>query len=184
MKVPANLIRILAVVVTMMSSHSIAQCSNLLDYSVRRLASNEVDHLCEVYRDKVVMIVNTASMCGFTPQFEGLEALYAKYKNQGFAVIGFPSPDFGGQEYASEKESADFCRLTYGVKFPMYATTHARKGLAAPLFKGLAEAAGGKYPKWNFHKYIVGRDGQLIDYFSSFTAPNSKRIQNTIENAL
>ena len=109
----------------------------LLDHSVRQLAGERVDRLCEVYQGQVVMIVNTASKCGFTPQFEGLEALYRKYKDQGFAVLGFPSKDFGNQEYGTEEEAADFCRLTYGVQFPMYATTHAKKGKADPLLKDL-----------------------------------------------
>ena len=130
------------------------------------------------------MIVNTASKCGFAPQFDGLEALYRQYKDQGFAVIGFPSADFGGQEYASEAEAADFCRLTYGVQFPMYATTHAKKGKADPLFTGLAEAAKGDYPSWNFHKYVLDRNGQLVGSFGSFTGPSSAKIQTVIEAAL
>ncbi len=180
----SNFINVIIVVMTMTSLKAIAGCSPLLDHSVRRLAENQIDRLCEVYKDQVVMIVNTASMCGFTSQFEGLEALYSQYKDQGFTVLGFPSADFGNQEYAKEEDSAEFCRLTYGVQFPMYATTHAKKGKAGPLFRALAEAAGGRYPKWNFHKYIIGRNGELISSFSSFTGPNSRRIQNTIEAAL
>ena len=177
-----NLCLIVVISVTTLKAN--ANCAPLLDHSVRQLAGEQIDRLCEVYQGQVVMIVNTASKCGFTPQFEGLEALYKKYKDQGFAVLGFPSKDFGNQEYGTEEEAADFCRLTYGVQFPMYATTHAKKGKAAPLFRGLAEAADGDYPSWNFHKYIIGRDGQLVGSFGSFTGPSSRRIARVIEDVL
>jgi glutathione peroxidase len=171
--------------VTLMNSPTTeAACPALLDHSVRKLAGDQVDRLCDVYQGQVVMVVNTASKCGFTPQFEGLEALYQKYRDRGFAVLGFPSQDFGGQEFASEDQAAEFCTLTYGVKFPMYATTHAKKGKADPLFDGLAQAANGDYPSWNFHKYIIDRNGQLVGSFGSFTGPSSGRIQRVIENAL
>ncbi len=176
----------LAMVILMTSNAPKAEaaCASLLDHSVRHLAGEQVDRLCDTYQGQVVMIVNTASKCGFTPQFDGLEALYRKYKDQGFAVLGFPSQDFGGQEFADEAEAADFCRLTYGVQFPMYATTHAKKGKAHPLFQGLAEAAGGDYPSWNFHKYIINRNGELVGSFGSFTGPSSNRIARVIEDAL
>lgn len=174
----------LAMVILMTTTQAQAQCASLLDHSVRQLAGEQIDRLCDTYQGQVVMVVNTASKCGFTPQFDGLEALYRKYKDRGFAVLGFPSADFGGQEFASEAESADFCRLTYGVQFPMYATTHAKKGKADPLFTGLAEAAGGDYPSWNFHKYIIDRNGKLVGSFGSFTGPTSSRIERVIEDAL
>ena len=117
-------IQCLSVVIGMTTLKANATCAPLLDHSVRQLAGEQVDRLCEVYQGQVVLIVNTASKCGFTPQFDGLEALYRKYQDQGFTVLGFPSKDFGNQEYGSEEEAADFCRLTYGVQFPMYATTH------------------------------------------------------------
>lgn len=174
----------MVILMTAQTPEAEANCPALLDHSVRHLAGDQVDRLCETYQGQVVMIVNTASKCGFTPQFDGLEALYRKYKDQGFAVLGFPSQDFGGQEYADEAEAAEFCRLTYGVQFPMYATTHAKKGKADPLFEGLAEAAGGDYPSWNFHKYIVDRNGKLVGSFGSFTGPSSSRITRVIEDAL
>ena len=171
--------------VTFMSSTTAnAACPDLLDHSVRRLAGEQVDRLCEVYQGQVVMVVNTASKCGFTSQFEGLEALYQKYRDRGFSVIGFPSQDFGGQEFASEADAQEFCTSTYGVKFPMYATTHAKKGKADPLFEGLANAADGDYPSWNFHKYIIDRNGQLVGSYGSFTGPSSGRIRRVIESAL
>lgn len=175
----------LAMVITMTTSTASGNsCAPLLDHFVRHLAGEQVDHLCQTYQGQVVMIVNTASKCGFTPQFDGLEGLYRKYKDQGFVVLGFPSKDFGNQEFADETQSAEFCRLTYGVQFPMYATTSAKKGLADPLFQGLAEAAGGDYPSWNFHKYILNRQGELVGSFGSFTGPSSTRIARVIEAAL
>ena len=184
MNLRKNILQSVSVVISMTILKANATCAPLLDRSVRRLAGDQVDRLCEVYQGQVLMIVNTASKCGFTPQFDGLEALYQKYKDRGFAVLGFPSKDFGNQEYGTEQETADFCRLTYGVQFPMYATTSAKKGKANPLFKGLAEAADGDFPSWNFHKYIIDRNGNLIGSFGSFTGPSSKRLARVIEGAL
>lgn len=160
-----------------------ADTGSLLDHDVRLLGSDDVVNLQEAYAGKVVLIVNTASKCAFTDQYEGLEALYAKYRERGLVVLGFPSNDFGGQEPGSEAQIKDFCRLTYSVKFPMFAKTTVKKGKADPLFTGLAEAAG-RYPKWNFHKYLVGRDGRLVDNYLSFTAPDSGRLTNAIEALL
>jgi len=156
---------------------------HLLDHEVRRLNDSELVNLKDAYAGKVVLVVNTASKCAFTDQYEGLEALYARYRSQGLVVLGFPSNDFGNQEPGGEKQIQDFCRLTYGVKFPMFAKTTVRKGSADPLFEGLAQAAG-RYPKWNFHKYLVDRQGRLIDDFLSFTSPDSGRLISAIEKAL
>ena len=158
-------------------------CPETLNVEVRELAGNATVNLCEKYRGKVVLVVNTASKCGFTPQYDGLEALYSEYRDRGLVVLGFPSNDFGGQEPGSEKQVQEFCRLTYGVKFPMFAKTSVRKGKADPLFRGLAETAG-RYPKWNFHKYLIGRDGQLVDDYLSFTSPQSETIVGAIEELL
>lgn len=155
----------------------------LLDHEVRRLGSDEVVNLKNAYAGKVVLIVNTASKCAFTGQYEGLEALYAKYQDRGFVVLGFPSNDFGNQEPGTEQQIQDFCRLTYSVKFPMFAKTQVRKGKADPLFTGLAEAAG-RYPKWNFHKYLLDREGRLVDDYLSFTSPQSRTIVGAIEELL
>ena len=184
MNLRKNILQSVVVVISMTILKANATCAPLLNHSVRQLAGDQVDRLCEIYKGQVVMIVNTASKCGFTPQFDGLETLYRKYKDRGFTVLGFPSKDFGNQEYGTEQETADFCRLTYGVQFPMYATTNAKKGKANPLFKGLAEAADGDYPSWNFHKYILDRNGNLIGSFGSFTGPSSKRLARVIEGAL
>lgn len=159
-------------------------CPPALDFTVRALDEDRKVNLCEEYKGKLVMIVNTASKCGFTPQFEGLEALHEKYKDKGFVVLGFPSNDFANQDPGSEKQVAEFCRLTYGVKFPMFEKTHAAKSNASPIYKKLAELSGGKYPKWNFYKYVISPEGELIGSYSSFTKPNAKRLVKLIESNL
>jgi glutathione peroxidase len=157
--------------------------NDLLNHEVRRLGSDERVNLRQAYAGKVVLIVNTASKCAFTGQYEGLEALYANYRERGLVVLGFPSNDFGGQEPGTEQQIQDFCRLTYSVKFPMFAKTQVRKGQADPLFEGLAQAAG-RYPKWNFHKYLLDREGRLVDDFLSWTSPQSSTVIDAIEKAL
>jgi len=156
---------------------------HLLDHEVRRLNSDEVVNLKDAYAGKVVLVVNTASKCAFTDQYEGLEALYARYRDRGLVVLGFPSNDFAGQEPGSEQQIQDFCRLTYSVKFPMFAKTSVKKGKADALFDGLASAAG-RYPKWNFHKYLIDREGRMVDDFLSVTSPQSDRLIEAIERIL
>jgi glutathione peroxidase len=158
-------------------------CPPLLDLSVRRLASDEKINLCEAYRGKVILIVNTASKCGFTPQYDGLEALYRKYKDRGLVVLGFPSNDFMKQEPGTEQEIQSFCRLTYSVEFPMFEKVSVTKGTATPLFERLA-AAGAPYPKWNFYKYLIDREGNYVDYFASITSPESDKVVKAIERLL
>lgn len=155
-------------------------CPAALNFSLRALNSEEQINLCETYRDKVVLIVNTASKCGFTPQFEGLEKLYQNYKERGLVVLGFPSNDFGGQDPGSEQAVKEFCRLTYDVQFPMFEKTHAAKDEASPLYKMLGEMAG-EYPKWNFHKYLLNTQGELIGSFSSFVKPQDPELLKLIE---
>lgn len=157
--------------------------NGLLDVEVRTLNGKDSLNLAEAYEGKVVLIVNTASKCAFTSQYEGLEELYATYKDRGFVVLGFPSNDFANQEPGTEAEIKEFCRLTYGVQFPMFAKTNVRKKYADPLFTKLGEAAG-EYPKWNFHKYLLDRDGKLVASFSSFTGPKSGRLVKKIESLL
>lgn len=158
-------------------------CSSLLDLDVRRLAGEEVVNLCAAYQGKVILVVNTASKCGFTPQYDGLEALYRKYQDQGLVILGFPSNDFAGQEPGSEQEIQTFCRLTYAVEFPMFEKVSVKKGKAAPLFERLA-AAGAPYPKWNFYKYLIDRQGKLVDYYVSTTSPTGGKIEKAIEKLL
>jgi glutathione peroxidase len=158
-------------------------CSDQKVYEKRRLAGDQTDNLCEVYKGKVVLVVNTASKCAFTPQYDGLEKLYRDYSEKGFVVIGFPSNDFGNQEPGTEKNIQDFCRLTYGVEFPMYTKTVVKGEQADPFYKALA-AASGQAPKWNFHKYLLSRDGRLVGSFSSFVKPQSDELVRAIEAAL
>jgi glutathione peroxidase len=158
-------------------------CPSLLDVEVRRLAGDEVVNLCEAYQGKVLLVVNTASKCGFTSQYDGLEALYRKYKDRGLVVLGFPSNDFANQEPGSEEEIEKFCRLTYSVEFPMFEKVSVKKGVAAPLFQRLADA-GAPYPKWNFYKYLIDRNGNLVDHYVSFTKPEDRKVVKAIEKLL
>ena len=176
--------RLIAILLLCMAAYSAYACqSELLDHTVRRLASSESINLCHEYSGKVLLVVNTASKCGNTPQYEGLEKLQREYAEQGLVVLGFPSNDFFGQEPGTEEEIQDFCRLTYNVQFPMFEKIHVKEKKAHPLYARLAQSAG-NYPKWNFHKYLIGRDGNLIAQFSPRTKPYDKRIITNIENAL
>ena len=158
-----------------------ANCPALLQQQFLRLQDEKPQSLCQ-YSGKVVVVVNTASFCGFTSQYEGLEALYAKYKDQGLVVLGFPSNDFS-QETGSNKEIADFCANTFGVKFPMFAKTTVSGKDANPFFKQLS-AKTGTPPRWNFYKYVIGRDGQSVASFNSMAAPNSRQFVKEIEKQL
>lgn len=160
-----------------------AGAGGLLDRSFRPLAGKEAVNLGKTYAGDVVLIVNTASKCGFTPQFEALEGLQSKYSRQGFAVLGFPSGDFKSQEFEDEKKIQEFCTLTYGVKFPMFQKVHVVGDEATPLYKDLASVSG-QAPKWNFHKYLIGRDGKLIGNYDSKTTPNDPALVKAIEAAL
>ncbi|WP_386065189.1 glutathione peroxidase [Tahibacter sp. UC22_41] len=159
-------------------------CSDLLNSEYRPLAGKDKVSLCGKYDGQVLLIVNTASKCGFTPQYEGLEQLHAKYAGQGFAVLGFPSNDFKQQEPGSEKEIQEFCTLTYGVKFPMFEKVHVTKEEATPLYVRLADASGGRYPTWNFYKYLIGRDGKVIADFPSKVKPDDAELVAAIEKAI
>ena len=158
-----------------------AACPATLQHTYLRLQDEKPQSLCQ-YAGKVVLVVNTASYCGFTGQYKGLEELYSRYKDKGLVVLGFPSNDFA-QEKSSNKEIADFCENTFGVKFPMFAKTAVRGADASPLYKQLAQLSG-TAPKWNFHKYLLGRDGRLVDNYSSMTAPDSKSLVRAIEQQL
>lgn len=160
-----------------------AACPALLDHSFRPLAQKESVRLCDRFAGQVILVVNTASKCGFTPQYEGLEALHQRYGEQGFAVVGFPSNDFGEQEPGNEAEIAEFCTLTYGVRFPMFEKTVVRGSEAHPFYRALAGAGGGE-PRWNFHKYLIGRDGQVIAGYGSRVKPDAEELVEAIETAL
>ena len=157
-------------------------CSPLLSHTFPRLQDEAPQNLCQ-YQGKVILAVNTASFCGFTSQYEGLEKLYAKYKDRGLVVLGFPSNDFGQQEPGSNKDIADFCKNTYDVKFPMFAKSSVSGSNPNPLFKMLI-AKTGTTPKWNFYKYLIDRNGNAVDAFSSMTKPTSSSITSQIEKLL
>jgi glutathione peroxidase len=156
---------------------------SLLDHDYRRLAGTEQVNLQSTFGGQVLLVVNTASKCGFTPQYEGLEALHSQYAAQGFAVLGFPSNDFMGQEPGTEAEIQEFCTLTYGVKFPMFEKVVVKGEGATPLYRQLA-AATGEEPGWNFHKYLVDRSGHVVASFGSRTKPDDPALIAAIEKAL
>jgi glutathione peroxidase len=153
-----------------------------LDIEMPTLLGQSIN-LKEAYLGKVILIVNTASECGFTSQYEGLQEIYTRYKDRGFVVLGFPSNDFGNQEPGSAKEIANFCRVNYGVEFPMFAKIHVKGEKASPLYKWLSEASGST-PKWNFHKYLIDREGRMVDYYTSLTTPTSSKLTKVIEGLL
>ena len=159
-----------------------ADCPPLLRHSFNRLQTGQPQSLCQ-FHGKVLLIVNTASYCGYTGQYEGLEALYRKYKGRGLVVVGFPSNDFGGQEPGTNQEIAQFCRLTYGVQFPMFEKSSVTKVSANPLFATLS-ASTGVAPQWNFYKYVVDRDAQPIAGFGSRTTPDDRALVQVIERAI
>lgn len=167
----------------MTASISTASDHALLNHDFQRLASDEVVNLGATYAGKVVLIVNTASKCGLTPQYDGLEALFQEYSDEGLVILGFPSNDFMGQEPGTETQIQDFCRLTYSIKFPMFEKTTVLEENAHPFYKQLAESAG-TYPAWNFHKYLIGRDGKLISQFSPKTTPEDESLIAAIKAAL
>ena len=163
------------------SAQTPTSCTGLLQQSFLRLQDEKPQSLCQ-YSGKVVVVVNTASFCGFTSQYQGLEALYAKYKDKGLVVLGFPSNDFS-QETGSNKDIADFCENTFGVKFPMFAKTSVAGKDANPLFKQLS-AKTGTTPRWNFYKYVIARDGQSVVSFNSMADPTSRQFLKEIEKQL
>lgn len=159
-----------------------ATCPALLKQTFKRLQDDAPQDLCQ-YAGKVVLVVNTASYCGYTSQYEGLEKLYAKYGGKGLVVLGFPSNDFGKQEPGNAKEIADFCYNTYGVKFPMFAKSSVSGAAVNPLHAQLIKATG-KEPKWNFTKYLIDRNGKVIEHFPSKVTPDDKQLVGKIEQAL
>ncbi len=158
-----------------------AACPELLNHRFKGL-QGKPQNLCD-YAGKVVLVVNTASYCGFTDQYKGLQALQDKYKNQGLVVLGMPANDFGKQEPGTNAEVADFCERTYKVKFPMMEKTSVLEGSANPLHEALYKATGQR-PKWNFHKYLVARDGKSVQSFGSRVAPESEELVSAIAQQL
>jgi glutathione peroxidase len=179
---PASQIERLAEAAKDRAAETPADCPALLQQEFRRLQTGESQSLCQ-FRGKVLLVVNTASYCGYTGQYEGLEALYRKYKGRGLVVVGFPSNDFGGQEPGTNTEIAQFCRLTYGVQFPMFEKSSVAKVGSNPLFAALA-ASTGVAPQWNFYKYVVDRHGRAIAGFDSRTTPDDRVLVQLIERLL
>ena len=165
-------------VVFLISGEAMAACPALLD---RRMDSilEKPQSLCD-YSGKVVLVVNTASQCGYTPQYDGLEALYRRYKARGLMVLGFPMNDFGAQEPGANKEIAEFCVNQYAIDFPMFAKTSLRTN---SLFTDLSKATG-QAPKWNFHKYLVDRSGKRVQSFPSAVEPSDPKLVSAIEKLL
>ena len=156
---------------------------SLLDQNYRQLAGKRVVNLQKSYGGQVLLVVNTASKCGFTPQYEALEAMHARYKGRGFAVLGFPSNDFMGQEPGSEKQIQEFCTLTYGVKFPMFEKVHVKGADVTPFYRQLASETG-KSPAWNFHKYLIDRSGKVVASYGSRTTPDDPAFVAKVESLL
>ena len=158
-----------------------ASCPEVLDHEMRKLRSKETVNLCDAYSGKPVLVINTASHCGFTPQFKGLEALYQKYRDDGLALAGFPSDSFR-QEADSEEKTAEICYINYGVTFDMYAEVPVKGSDAHPLFVELAKAQGA--PRWNFTKYLVDRQGNVVASWGSSTRPDDPELRAAIASAL
>jgi glutathione peroxidase len=157
------------------------ECPALLNHTFARLQDEKPQSLCQ-YRGRVLLVVNTASYCGFTGQYRGLEDLYARYKDRGLVVLGFPSGDFM-QEKKNNQEIAEFCENTFGVQFPMFAKSAVRGADASPFYRQLAQQTG-VTPRWNFYKYLIGRDGQVVAAYGSTTGPGDRRLMAAIQEQL
>jgi glutathione peroxidase len=159
-----------------------ASCPAILRHAYNVLQTGKEQSLC-AFKGKVVLVVNTASFCGYTYQYEGLEALYRKYRDRGLVVLGFPSNDYGRQEPGTNKEIAEFCRTTYGVEFPMFEKAAGTRLTATPLYVQLV-AKTGEAPRWNFHKYLVDRRGERVQSFGSDVEPDQREFVSTLERLL
>ncbi|MGB5081194.1 MAG: glutathione peroxidase [Burkholderiales bacterium] len=169
------------VLFALVSTPAFPACPPLLDHTLPSLA-DKATPLCQ-FEGKVVLVVNTASHCGYTPQYEGLEALYRRFREKGLVVLGFPANDFGRQEPGSNKEIATFCEVNYGVSFPMFAKTGVSANNANPFYASLA-AKTGERPAWNFHKYLIDRSGEKVLSFDSRVAPEDAPLVGAIERML
>lgn len=161
--------------------------NSLHQYKIKNAKGQEID--LSTLKGKVVLVVNTASKCGFTPQFEGLEELYQEYKDQGLVIIGTPSNEFGGQEPNSNEGAQEFCQINYGVSFPITEKIHVKKGAEQhELYQFLTDKSKngkvGMAPLWNFQKYLVDKNGQVVDYFLTITKPNSPKVKKAIQKLL
>ena len=162
-------------------STAVGACPEYLDHSMRKLHSSDQVNLCEVASGKPLLIVNTASHCGYTPQFKGLEALYQKYRERGLVVVGFSSNDFQ-QEAKDEANAAEVCYVNYGVTFTMLAPSQVTGNDANPVFRELAQQT--RAPNWNFNKYVVDRSGKVVQHFDSNARPDSAVLEAALDKAL
>ena len=172
---------IASLIVVFASAAANAACPRLLDVKMDTLTQDAAS-LCQ-YQGKVLLVVNTASQCAYTPQYEGLEKLYRRYKDRGLVVMGFPSNDFGGQEPGSNKDIANFCEVNYGVSFPMFTKSAVAKGAVNPFYQRLASASQSR-PAWNFHKYLVDRKGEKVLAYASDVTPTDPQFVREIERLL
>lgn len=158
----------------------------IYQFEVKDLAGNKKD--LSNYEGQVLLIVNTASRCGFTPQLKGLEEVHQEFKDQGFTVLGFPCNQFGGQEPLEGEQITEFCEVNYGVSFPMFSKVDVKGSNAHPLFSFFSDKKrNGKLsrtPKWNFHKFLVDREGRIVDHFFPFTKPNRSRVKSAIKKLI
>src|SRR5918993_1268750 len=171
----------LAAAVIMNNTAMAQQSASFYDLKTQTLQGKPAD--LGMYRGKVTLVVNTASECGYTPQYEGLEQLHRELSGKGFSVLGFPSNDFGGQEPGTAQQIAEFCRRNYGVSFPMFAKLSTKPGPGqSPIYKFLGGT--GNLPAWNFSKYVVGRDGKVAAFFPSAVTPDAPELRSAITKAL
>ena len=164
------------------STKSISSDKSFHDFSIESISGEDI--VLADYKDKVVLLVNTASQCGFTPQYAGLQKIYDRYKDDGFVVLGVPSDDFN-QELSSDDDVKKFCEIRYGVNFPLTSIQKIKGESAHPLYKwisGNTSVIG--QPRWNFHKYLISKEGQIVNWFSSMTSPTSEGLLKQVEQAL
>lgn len=162
-----------------------SQAKNVNFYQFKFKQFDGKDLLLSDFKGKVLLVINTASKCGFTKQYAGLEKLYKKYQEQGLVIIAVPSADFGGQEFEKDEEIQKFCKYNYGLSFPVARKEVVSGDNAHPFYLQAKKTLGfGTAPKWNFHKYLIDRSGNLVDYFASTTAPEDEKLIKKIEELL